>query len=277
MKFLLVSIFLHLVLIFKFFHYENIHAKSNEEKVISVSINDFSKKSESQIKKAKINNSKEDEHLLEEKNYKSLENKESLQENVLDKNMIPSKDTDVIIKNENKQLEIEEKSIEIEKKDYVVSDFNKGIVTEEIVSTYSKSVGSNTISANSSNVGMNAISKGNTEGVSSEGNLSSGEEFIAKNQDIEGLKYNIISSSDPEYPIVAKKANYKNTVVIKVRFLVNGEGKIEEIKFYDNETKFGFHEEVENSLKKWKFSPPKLNGKSVKMYFYKSFVFKLNQ
>ncbi|MBU9918296.1 MAG: energy transducer TonB, partial [Fusobacteriaceae bacterium] len=100
--------------------------------------------------------------------------------------------------------------------------------------------------------------------------------YIAKNQDIEGLNYKILASSDPDYPILAKKANYKNTVIVKTRFLVNGEGKIEEIKFYDDEIKFGFHDEVEKSLKKWKFSPVKLNGVAAKMYFYKTFVFKLS-
>lgn len=267
MRFLFISVILHLALMFKFFNYENIHSEPNKEKVVSISITDFSKKLESQVKKVKTNKPKEN---------KSFEKKAPLQKQILNEKISPIKNTDAIIKNEDKQLETTDKSIIMEKKDYPVANLNKEIITEEVVSTFSNSTDSSGIGSNSNVVENSTIYHENSKGVSDEGNLSNREEYIAKNQDVEGLNYNIVSSVDPEYPIIAKKANYKTSVIIKVRFLVNGEGKIEDIKFYDNETKFGFHEEVENSLKQWKFSPPKLNGNYVKMYFYKSFVFKLN-
>ena len=148
---------------------------------------------------------------------------------------------------------------------------NKTNLTSEVTASYVSKNNESTKNSDSINTDFSSQQKIST--ISKE--LTSSN-YIAKNQDIEGLNYKILASSDPDYPILAKKANYKNTVIVKTRFLVNGEGKIEEIKFYDEEIKFGFHDEVEKSLKKWKFSPVKLNGVAAKMYFYKTFVFKLS-
>jgi len=103
-----------------------------------------------------------------------------------------------------------------------------------------------------------------------------GTSFIAKNQDIKGLEYKILKSPNPEYPIMAKKAQIREEIQIKVKFTVNEEGKVEDIKFYDKQEKFGFREEVIKTLGEWQFSPIKHKGKSVKMYFYKVFIFKIN-
>ncbi len=152
-----------------------------------------------------------------------------------------------------------------------VVETKKTNLTSEVTASYVSKNNESTKNSDSINTDFSSQQKIST--ISKE--LTSGN-YIVKNQDIEGLNYKILASSDPDYPILAKKANYKNTVIVKTRFLVNGEGKIEEIKFYDEEIKFGFHDEVEKSLKKWKFSPVKLNGEAAKMYFYKTFVFKLS-
>ncbi|MGL4733033.1 MAG: hypothetical protein ACRCWN_05035 [Fusobacteriaceae bacterium] len=97
--------------------------------------------------------------------------------------------------------------------------------------------------------------------------------YAAKNQGIEGLRYEILFQQDPEYPEIGKKLGYRKTVEIKVRFLVGYDGKIEEIKYYGEDLGMGFRGEVEKALKKWKFSPVTLKEKKIKMYFYKAFVF----
>lgn len=97
--------------------------------------------------------------------------------------------------------------------------------------------------------------------------------YVAKNQGVAGLKYEIFSQESPEYPDMAKKLGYRKTVEIKVKFLVGDDGKIEEIKFYGDDIGMGFRNEVERALKKWKFSPITLKERKVKMYFYKAFIF----
>ncbi|MGL4402128.1 MAG: cell envelope integrity protein TolA [Fusobacteriaceae bacterium] len=97
--------------------------------------------------------------------------------------------------------------------------------------------------------------------------------YAAKNQGIQGLKYEILFQQDPEYPEIGKKLGYRKTVEVKVRFLVGYNGKIEEIKFYGEDLGMDFRGEVEKALKKWEFSPVTLKEKKIKMYFYKAFVF----
>lgn len=99
--------------------------------------------------------------------------------------------------------------------------------------------------------------------------------YAAKNQGVEGLNYTFLSQPEPDYPIAAKRIGYSKEVIIKVRFLVGLDGEIEEIKFYGNDNKLGFHDEVEKALKNWKLTPITVNNKKVKLYFYK--VFKFNQ
>ncbi len=106
--------------------------------------------------------------------------------------------------------------------------------------------------------------------------VGSNGEYIAKNQDIAGLSYTILKSPNPSYPSIAKKARIRQEVAIKVRFLVGYTGRVEEVKFYDNVTKYGFRDEVEKTLKEWELSPIEVDGKGVKMYFYKVFKFKIS-
>lgn len=97
---------------------------------------------------------------------------------------------------------------------------------------------------------------------------------VAKNQGVEGLSYGWISNPDPEYPKIARKMKYDKDVVIKVRFLLGYDGLVEDIKFYDNMTDYGFRGEVEKTLKHWRATPIMIDNKRVKLYFYKTFKFK---
>lgn len=88
-----------------------------------------------------------------------------------------------------------------------------------------------------------------------------------------GIEYRIKREVNPEYPILAKRANYRNEVVIKTKFLIGLNGKVEEIIFLDNFTSYGFRKEVEKALKKWEFDPIIYHGEKIKLYFYKDFRF----
>ncbi|MGL5350036.1 MAG: energy transducer TonB [Cetobacterium sp.] len=97
--------------------------------------------------------------------------------------------------------------------------------------------------------------------------------FAARNQGVQGLTYSFLSQPDPDYPLAAKRISYNKEVSIKVRFLVGLKGEIEEVKFYSDKDSLGFQSEVEKTLKRWRLTPVMLNGKAIKLYFYKEFKF----
>ncbi|MGL4988633.1 MAG: energy transducer TonB, partial [Cetobacterium sp.] len=101
--------------------------------------------------------------------------------------------------------------------------------------------------------------------------------FAARNQGVDGLKYSFISQPEPNYPLAAKRIGFDNEISIKVRFLVDFKGNIEEIKFYNTKDNLGFQNEVQKTLKNWKLTPVSLNGKPIKLYFYKEFKFNQKQ
>lgn len=265
MKFIIMSLIFHVILIWGFSNSENREIIEQKKEIINVEfLNDNMEKIQNPV-------------VIEKRI--SLPNREIVKKNIVEQ---VSNDTRTISQSETKKsLESnldtkvsEQKEIAIQNNTetpVAVVETKKTNLTSEVTASYVSK--SNESTKNSDSINTDFSSQQKTATISKELTLGN---YIAKNQDIEGLNYKILALSDPDYPILAKKANYKNTVIVKTRFLVNGEGKIEEIKFYDEEIKFGFHDEVEKSLKKWKFSPVKLNGEAAKMYFYKTFVFKLS-
>lgn len=97
--------------------------------------------------------------------------------------------------------------------------------------------------------------------------------YIGDQRGGQGIGYKIKREVEPQYPIMAKKANFKKEVVIQTKFLVGLNGKVEEIIFLDNFTSYGFRKEVEKALKQWEFAPIIYQGHNIKMYFYKDFRF----
>lgn len=93
----------------------------------------------------------------------------------------------------------------------------------------------------------------------------------------QGIGYKLKKDIYPDYPEMAKKMGFKKEVLIQTKFLVGLDGKIEEIIFIDNFTKYGFQKEVERALKQWEFEPIFFNGKNIKMYFYKDFRFNVKK
>lgn len=100
--------------------------------------------------------------------------------------------------------------------------------------------------------------------------------YAVKNQGISGVSYKFLSNPDPNFPSAAKKLGFSKTIEIRVKFLINLEGTVEDIIFYGDDPGMGFREEVRRALKKWRVTPVTLDGKKVKLFFYKGFTFKVN-
>lgn len=265
MKFIIMSLIFHVILIWGFSNSENREIIEQKKEIINVEfLNDDMEKIQNPVvieKRISLPNREiVKKNIVEQVSNNTRTSSQSETEKSLESNL----DTKV---SEQKEIAIQNNT----ETPVAMVETNKTNLTSEVTASYVSKSNESTKNSDSINTDFSSQQKIST--ISKE--LTSSN-YIAKNQDIEGLNYKILASSDPDYPILAKKANYKNTVIVKTRFLVNGEGKIEEIKFYDEEIKFGFHDEVEKSLKKWKFSPVKLNGVAAKMYFYKTFVFKLS-
>ena len=265
MKFIIMSLIFHVILIWGFSNSENREIIEQKKEIINVEfLNDNMEKVQNPVvieKRISLPNREiVKKNIVEQVSNNTRTSSQSETEKSLESNL----DTKV---SEQKEIAIQNNT----ETPVAMVETNKTNLTSEVTASYVSK--SNESTKNSDSINTDFPSQQKTATISKELTLGN---YIAKNQDIEGLNYKILASSDPDYPILAKKANYKNTVIVKTRFLVNGEGKIEEIKFYDEEIKFGFHDEVEKSLKKWKFSPVKLNGEAAKMYFYKTFVFKLS-
>lgn len=88
-----------------------------------------------------------------------------------------------------------------------------------------------------------------------------------------GINFKIINQIDPNYPRQAEIIRYNKSVIIEARFLVDLNGNIENIEILKSHEKFGFDKEVLSALKKWKFKPIVYNGRKIKVYFNKEFVF----
>lgn len=101
--------------------------------------------------------------------------------------------------------------------------------------------------------------------------------LAAKNQWVDGLIIKFINTPNPKYPILAKKLGAKGEFVVKIRFLVDVHGNVEDIKFYSDPLckKYGFENEVKKTIQNWKTEPIKFRDKLVKVYFYKTFRFKI--
>ena len=97
-------------------------------------------------------------------------------------------------------------------------------------------------------------------------------EYALKNQKVSGINIVISKEVAPTYPELALKMGYRKETIVKVKFLVGKDGRVEDIKFY-SKSKYGFEKEVEKALKQWKFDPIIYKGTPTPTYFYKVFNF----
>ena len=88
-----------------------------------------------------------------------------------------------------------------------------------------------------------------------------------------GINYQIINEVEPDYPSQAESIGYSKQVKVTVKFLVGLKGNIEKAEITQSHKDLGFDVEVMKAIKKWKFKPIYHNGKNIKVYFVKTFVF----
>ena len=280
MKFYFLSFFTHIVILITMFAWDSSSYSEKEREVFVALVGEFNKNTSVPIvkslpEKPKISNFKKS---FSSKSTNKLKTIDTIENNT-------PVEKEVFIKEENNtpivQEPKEKNSIIQEEINLPINDLGQNKLIENIGSI-PKSENLSKYQETSSTVNTEKLSDKTSDEIQNISQRDSGDfeengtSFIAKNQDIKGLEYKILKSPNPEYPLMAKKAQLKDEIQIKVRFVVNEKGKIEDIKFYDKQEKFGFHEEVIKTLEEWQFSPINHMGKAVKMYFYKVFIFKIN-
>ncbi|MBP6323165.1 MAG: energy transducer TonB [Fusobacteriaceae bacterium] len=181
---------------------------------------------------------------------------------------------ETVVLNEKKEIKISNKPVEIKAVETVKPKENNKNIEKEVVKTEnidSKSESEKSEVASGKNQNTGEVGDNLDEGII----FDSNGQKIGANQNIAGINYRILSYKDPKYPIIAKKFKLKDKVTVKTRFLVGMDGEIENIEIIEGPEKFGFTNAVLESLKEWKFSPVQYKGQTIKLYFYKDFIFKV--
>ena len=144
--------------------------------------------------------------------------------------------------------------------------------SENTQSTETTSRGESTSSETSSSTG------GSTKGTGS-GDQGFGSNFISDGDgsyialSSKGINYEIINEVEPDYPSQAESIGYSKQVKVTVKFLVGLKGNVEKAEITQSHKDLGFDAEVMKAIKKWRFKPIYHNGKNIKVYFVKTFVF----
>ena len=121
-------------------------------------------------------------------------------------------------------------------------------------------------------------SGGSTNGTGS-GSEGFGSNFISDGDgsyialSAKGINYEIINEVEPDYPSQAESIGYSKQVKVTVKFLVGLKGNVEKAEITQSHKDLGFDAEVMKAIKKWRFKPIYHNGKNIKVYFVKTFVF----
>ena len=247
-KYILISLVLHLIVLFGFGIMQTTQLGKDEPKNQVVPIAFVAKqisenpggkvldteereKQSPEPPKPKVEKKKEEKKTEEKKVEKKPEKKEI-------ENNIPSKDAKPV----EKQSET---------------------TTSENTSSTDK--GENTSSDNSS-------SKGSGDDGFGSNFISDGDgSYIALSS--KGINYQIINEVEPDYPSQAESIGYSKKVKVTVKFLVGLKGNVEKTEITQSHKDLGFDAEVMKAIKKWRFKPIYHNGKNIKVYFVKTFVF----
>ena len=132
--------------------------------------------------------------------------------------------------------------------------------------------GESTSSDNSSSEGGSANGTGNGNDGFGSNFISDGDgSYIALSS--KGINYQIINEVEPDYPSQAESIGYSKQVKVTVKFLVGLKGNVEKAEITQSHKDLGFDTEVMKAIKKWRFKPIYHNGKNIKVYFVKTFVF----
>ena len=243
-KYILISLVLHLIILFGFGVMQTTQLEKDEPKNQVVPIA-FVAKQTSENPGSKVLDTEEREKQSPEPPKPKVEKKPEKKE--IESN-IPSKDAKPV----EKQPET--------------------TTSENAQSTESTDKGESTSSDNSSSKGGSTKGTGNGDEGFGSNFISDGDgSYIALSS--KGINYQIINEVEPDYPSQAESIGYSKQVKVTVKFLVGLKGNVEKADITQSHKDLGFDAEVMKAIKKWKFKPIYHNGKNIKVYFVKTFVF----
>ena len=243
-KYILISLVLHLIILFGFGVMQTTQLGKDEPKNQVVPIA-FVAKQTSENPGSKVLDTEEREKQSPEPPKPKVEKKPEKKE--IESN-IPSKDAKPV----EKQPET--------------------TTSENTQSTESTDKGESTSSDNSSSKGGSTKGTGNGDEGFGSNFISDGDgSYIALSS--KGINYQIINEVEPDYPSQAESIGYSKQVKVTVKFLVGLKGNVEKADITQSHKDLGFDAEVMKAIKKWKFKPIYHNGKNIKVYFVKTFVF----
>lgn len=243
-KYILISLVLHLIILFGFGVMQTTQLEKNEPKNQVVPIA-FVAKQTSENPGSKVLDTEEREKQSPEPPKPKVEKKPEKKE--IESN-IPSKDAKPV----EKQPET--------------------TTSENTQSTESTDKGESTSSDNSSSKGGSTKGTGNGDEGFGSNFISDGDgSYIALSS--KGINYQIINEVEPDYPSQAESIGYSKQVKVTVKFLVGLKGNVEKADITQSHKDLGFDAEVMKAIKKWRFKPIYHNGKNIKVYFVKTFVF----
>lgn len=243
-KYILISLVLHLIILFGFGVMQTTQLEKDEPKNQVVPIA-FVAKQTSENPGSKVLDTEEREKQSPEPPKPKVEKKPEKKE--IESN-IPSKDAKPV----EKQSET--------------------TTSENTQSTESTDKGESTSSDNSSDKGGSTKGTGNGDEGFGSNFISDGDgSYIALSS--KGINYQIINEVEPDYPSQAESIGYSKQVKVTVKFLVGLKGNVEKADITQSHKDLGFDAEVMKAIKKWKFKPIYHNGKNIKVYFVKTFVF----
>ena len=243
-KYILISLVLHLVILFGFGIIQTTQMVKDEPKNQVVPIA-FVAKQTSENPGGKVLDTQEREKQSPEPPKPKVEKKPEKKE--IESN-IPSKDAKPV-----------EKQVET-------------TTSENTQSTESTSKGESTSSENTSSSGGSTKGTGSGDGGFGSNFISDGDgSYIALSS--KGINYEIINEVEPDYPSQAESIGYSKQVKVAVKFLVGLKGNVEKAEITQSHKDLGFDAEVMKAIKKWRFKPIYHNGKNIKVYFVKTFVF----
>ena len=247
-KYILISLVLHLIILFGFGVMQTTQLGKDEPKNQVVPIA-FVAKQTSENPGSKVLDTEEREKQSPEPPKPKVEKKQEEKK---------SEEKKVEKKPEKKEIENN-----IPSKDAKPVEKQSETTTSENTSSTDK--GENTSSDNSS-------SKGSGDDGFGSNFISDGDgSYIALSS--KGINYQIINEVEPDYPSQAESIGYSKQVKVTVKFLVGLKGNVEKTEITQSHKDLGFDAEVMKAIKKWRFKPIYHNGKNIKVYFVKTFVF----
>ena len=258
-KYILISLVLHLIILFGFGVMQTTQLEKDEPKNQVVPIA-FVAKQTSENPGSKVLDTEEREKQSPEPPKPKVEKKQEEKK---------SEEKKVEKKPEKKEIESNIPSKDAKP----VEKQPETTTSENTESTESTDKGESTPSDNnSSSGGGNTSSTGSGDEGFGSNFISDGDgSYIALSS--KGISYQIINEVEPDYPSQAESIGYSKQVKVTVKFLVGLKGNVEKAEITQYHKDLGFDAEVMKAIKKWKFKPIYHNGKNIKVYFVKTFVF----